>query len=146
MIKELWKSFPRLLEQKINALLDEAEPNQMKAFQLYKSCQRENLWQDSFEKFTQKINQFFELQKNERTKSELDRFLNRPLSATLYQDFQLCFGNASFSNKSVLDIVSWAHNLMRVGYKREPFAPADNFLRFFCLRSIGSKPNTAISS
>lgn len=117
MIKELWRSFPRLLEQKINALLDEAEPNQIKAFQLYKSCQRENLWQNSFEKFAQKIGPYFDLPKAERTKSELDRFLNRPLSATLYQDFQLCFGNAVFSNKSVLDIVSWAHNLMRVGYK-----------------------------
>lgn len=117
MIKELWNSFPRLLEQKINALLDEAEPNPMKAFQLYKTCQRENLWQASFEKFSEKLNQFFSLPRTDRHKSEFDRFLNRPMSAAVYEDFHLHFGNSLVNNKSLLDIVSWAHNLIRVGYK-----------------------------
>lgn len=117
MIKELWTSFPRLLEQKINALLDEAEPNSVKAFQLYKSCQRENLWQDTFEKFSENLGHFFSLPKVDRHKSEFDRFLNRPMSVAMYEEFHLHFGNSVVNNKSLLDIVSWAHNLIRVGYK-----------------------------
>lgn len=117
MIKELWSNFPRLLEQKINALLDEAEPNPIKAFQLFKSCQRESLWLESFEKFSEKLNHFFSLPKADRHKSELDRFLIRPMSAVLFDSFHLHFGNSLVNNKSLLDIVSWAHNLMRVGYK-----------------------------
>lgn len=117
MIKELWQSFPRLLEEKINALLDEAEPNQTKAFQLYKTCQRENLWQDSFEKFSERIATFFAAPKNERRKSDLDRLLDRPLDSVLYADFHLNFRSAAVDNRSVLNLVSWAHNLMRVSIK-----------------------------
>lgn len=117
MIKELWNNFPRLLEQKVNSLLDEAEPNSVKSFQLYKACQRENLWQDSFEKFSEKLCDFFALPKIERQKSQFDRYLNRPMSAALFENFNLHFGNALVSNKSLLDIVSWAHNLIRIGYK-----------------------------
>ncbi|MGZ3771469.1 MAG: hypothetical protein ACXVCP_09130 [Bdellovibrio sp.] len=115
----MWKTFPQVLEQKINALLDEAEPNPLKAFQLYKACQRENSWQGSFDKFSQKISNYFSLPKAQRKKSDLDRHLHRPLSASLYEDFHLCFGNALLNSKTLLDIASWAHNLMRVGYKTE---------------------------
>lgn len=117
MIKELWNNFPRLLEQKINNLLDDAEPNSVKAFQLYKTCQRENLWQDSFEKFSEKLCEFFTIPRIERQKSHFDRYLNRPMSTSLFENFNLHFGNALVSNKSLLDIVSWAHNLIRIGYK-----------------------------
>lgn len=119
MIKELWNSFPKLLVQKINALLDHAEPNPSKAFQLYKSCQRENLWQDSFERFSYKINQFFSLPKTERNKSRLDCFLDRPMDMVLYQDFQLYFGNCVVDGKTLQDLISWTHNLIRVGYKTD---------------------------
>ncbi|MGZ3773642.1 MAG: hypothetical protein ACXVCY_06530 [Pseudobdellovibrionaceae bacterium] len=117
MIKELWSSFPRLLEHKINALLDEAEPSSIKAFQLYKTCHRENLWQESFEKFSEKLGQFFALPRNERTKSGFDKYLDRPMSVAVFEGFQLHFGNALINNKSLLEIVNWAHNLIRVGYK-----------------------------
>ncbi|WP_374079194.1 hypothetical protein [Bdellovibrio bacteriovorus] len=117
MIKELWHSFPRELEQKINALLDEAEPSQTKAFQLYKTCQRENLWQDSFEKFTERIGAFFSTPRTDRRKSDLDRLLERPVDSVLYADFHLNFRNAVVDNRSVLNIVSWAHNLMRISIK-----------------------------
>ncbi|WP_415062149.1 hypothetical protein [Bdellovibrio sp.] len=119
MIKELLHSFPRLLEQKIDALLDEAEPSPAKAFQLYKACQRENLWMDSFEKFSEHLNHFFGLPKSERRKSDLDQFLDRPAHAALYEDFQLNFRNALVDSRAVLDIASWAHHLMRVSYKSE---------------------------
>lgn len=117
MIKELWHSFPRLLEHKINALLDGAEPSPTKAFQLYKTCQRENLWHESFEKFSEHLNHFFGLPKSERRKSDLDHFLDRPLHSALYEDFQLNFRNALVDSRAVVDIASWAHHLIRVSYK-----------------------------
>ncbi|MNK15797.1 hypothetical protein D3C87_339480 [compost metagenome] len=119
MIKELWNSFPRLLEQKINALLDEAEPSPTKAFQLYKTCQSENLWQDTFEKFSERLGAFFSLPRHERRKSFLDSLLERPVSALVFDDFHLTFRNSMVDNRSVLTIASWAHNLMRVRCKTE---------------------------
>ncbi|WP_295902029.1 hypothetical protein [uncultured Bdellovibrio sp.] len=117
MIKELWHSFPRVLEQKINGLLDVAEPNQAKAFQLYKACQRDGLWHESFEKFSDRIASYFSTPKLERRKSDLDQILDRPIDSVLYADFHLNFHNALVDNRSVLNIVSWAHNLMRVSIK-----------------------------
>lgn len=117
MIKELWRSFPRLLEEKINALLDAAEPSPIKAFQLYKTCQRENLWQGSFEKFSKHLESFFSLSKCERRKSHLDSFLDRPLSADAYADFHLDFHTALVDARAVANIASWAHHLMRVSIK-----------------------------
>lgn len=117
MIKELWSSFPRILEQKINGLLDEAEPNPTKAFQLYKTCQRENLWQGSFEKFSEHLANFFSLPKTERRKSDLDRYFDRPMDSVMFADFHLTFRNSLVSNGAVQNIVSWSHNLMRVSTK-----------------------------
>jgi len=117
MIRELWHSFPRLLEQKINALLDDAEPSPAKAFQLYKACQREDLWHDSYEKFSAKLSAFFSVPRHERRKSDLDRLLDRPANMAVYADFHLNFRNALVNSASVMNIVSWAHNLMRVSLK-----------------------------
>lgn len=117
MIKEMWHSFPRMLEQKINALLDDAEPTPAKAFQLYKSCQRENLWNESFEKFSENLLNFFSIPLSDRRKSDLDKILERPLHSGLFEDFQLNFRTALVNNKTVLDIASWAHNLMRINIK-----------------------------
>lgn len=119
MIKELWKSFPRLLEQKINSLLDEAEPNSVKAFQLYKTCKNEDLWQGSFDKFSEHVSHFFSIARNERTKSDLDRLLERPASVAVYQSFQLNFRTALVSSTALANIASWAHNLMRLGIRSE---------------------------
>lgn len=128
MIKELWHSFPRLLEQKINALLDEAEPAPAKAFQLYKRCQQENLWSGSFDNFSLHLNGYFSLPKAERRKSHLDTFLVRPLAISLYEEFQLTFRNAVVNNRSLLNIASWAHHLIRVSCKTECPAISEDVL------------------
>jgi hypothetical protein len=128
MITELWNAFPRLLVQKINALLDEAEPNAMKAFQLYKTCQSENLWSDTFEKFSRRLGDYFSIPRQERRKSHLDSFLEKPLGMELYADFHLTFRNALVSNKTLLDIASWAHHLIRVGYKTNSVVISEDIL------------------
>lgn len=117
MIKELWNSFPHLLEEKINALLDNAEPNTRKAFQLYKSCQREDLWSGTFEEFSDCLNQYFSLSKRERNKSEIDKFLERPVPTDVYANFQLDFHSALVDNKALSEIASWSHHLMRISLK-----------------------------
>lgn len=119
MIDEWWQSFPRLLEQKINSLLDDAEPNRTKAFQLYKACQRENLWNDSFEKFSSRLSEFFAKPRKDRRKSDLDRLLDRPADIVLYSEFQINFHNGLVNSATVMNIVSWAHNLMRVSLKTD---------------------------
>lgn len=117
MINELWNAFPRLLVQKINALLEEAEPNALKTFHLYKTCQRENLWQGTFDKFAVQLRDFFALPKAERRKSTFDRVLDRPMGMAVFEDFHLTFRTALVNNKNLLEIASWSHHLLRVGYK-----------------------------
>lgn len=117
MIKELWNSFPQLLEEKINALLDEAEPTAERAFQLYKTCQRENAWSEGFDKFSENLAQFFSLPKNDRRKGVFDAYLERPLSTYAFQGFELDFRSAEVNASSVNHLTSWAHHLMRVGHK-----------------------------
>lgn len=119
MIQEWWQSFPRLLEQKINALLDDVEPSPAKAFQLYKTCQMENLWSDSFEKFSRKLMDFYSKPRRDRRKSDLDRLLDRPINSRLFENFHLNFHNALVNSSTVMNIVSWAHNLMRVSLKTD---------------------------
>lgn len=119
MIQELWHSFPRLLEQHIHSLLDRAEPNSMKAFHLYKSCQRENLWNESFEKFSSRLGDFFAKPRAERRKSDLDLLMNRPVSSDVFADFHLDFRSAVVDSRALLNIASWAHHLMRVSLKTD---------------------------
>lgn len=128
MIKELWNSFPHLLEEKINALLDEAEPSPERAFQLYKSCQRENAWTGTFEKFSEHLHGFFSLSKNERRKGAFDAFLERPLSAYAFTGFELDFRSAEVNPTSVLNLTSWAHHLMRVGHKTNSIVISEEVL------------------
>lgn len=117
MMHDIWKLFPRLVEQKINALLDNAEPNRFKAYQLYKACQNESLWGESFEKFNNCLFDFFNLPKQERSKSKFDIFLNRPMHRTVYDQFTLDFRTAQVSSAKVLNFSSWAHNIMRINLK-----------------------------
>jgi hypothetical protein len=128
MIRELWNSFPRLLVQRINALLDEAEPSPAKAFQLYKTCQSENLWTDTFEKFQKHLNDFFLLPKTERRKSKMDQYLNTPMDAATFEEFHLNFRNALVDNRSVLNLANWAHHLMRVGHKTNSVVISEDVL------------------
>lgn len=89
----------------------------MKAFHLYKTCQSEKLWQGTFEKFSSHLRDFFSLPKSERRKSYLDLLLDRPMERGVFEEFHLTFRTAVVSNKSLLDLASWAHHLVRVGYK-----------------------------
>jgi hypothetical protein len=117
MMHDIWKLFPRLVEQKINALLDNAEPNRFKAYQLYKACQNESLWSENFEKFNNCLFDFFNLPKQDRSKSKFDYFLNRPMHRTVFNQFTLDFRNAHVSHEKVLNLSSWAHNIMRINLK-----------------------------
>jgi len=89
----------------------------MKSFHLYKTCQTEKLWQGTFEKFASELRDFFALPKSERKKSLLDSMMDRPMDRDVFEQFHLTFRTALVSNKSLLDIASWAHHLVRVGYK-----------------------------
>jgi hypothetical protein len=117
MIKDLLHTFPEALEERINGLLDTAEPSSVKCYQLYKTCQNENLWQDSFEKFSARMESYFSIPRRQRRKSDLDILLDQPLHSTLFGDFHLNFRNAVVSDAALMDIASWAHHLLRVGYK-----------------------------
>ncbi|MFM6928635.1 MAG: hypothetical protein ACKOX6_09230 [Bdellovibrio sp.] len=128
MIRELWSTFPRLLVERINALLDEAEPSSAKAFQLYKTCQSENLWNDTFDKFSQHLNHYFSLHKFERRKSVLDAALDAPMSMATYNEFHLNFRNAIVENRSIVNLANWAHHLMRVGHKTDSVVISEDVL------------------
>jgi hypothetical protein len=114
MMHDMWKLFPKVMEEKINALLDDAEPNRMKCFHLYKSCQSENLWNKSYEEFRAALYDFFSLPKSERTKSRFDFNLNRPMHRTIFEMFQLDFRNAIVNSASVGHVSSWAHHMLRI--------------------------------
>lgn len=117
MIQELWGVFPRLLEQNINGLLDRAEPNSARAFQLYKACKSELLWSDTYQKFTERLEEYYAQPRAQRRKSDFDKFLDRPMDVAVYENFQLDFRTAVVNEKAVADIASWAHHLIRVSRK-----------------------------
>lgn len=118
MISELWNRFPRLLEQNINGLLEGATPSRMKAFHLYKACKSEGLWKDNFDKFAEHLDAFFIRPKFERTKSSFDRYLIQPMDHQMFEEFYLDFRTADINEKSVYEIASWAHNIMRLQKRR----------------------------
>ncbi|MEK7355722.1 MAG: hypothetical protein AAB250_04705, partial [Bdellovibrionota bacterium] len=92
MILEMWGSFPRLIEQNVNALLDRAEPRPAKAFMLYKTCQNEGLFEGTYQQFSRSLEQFFSKPRRERRKSDFDRHLGREYLA--YPDVK---GTVQFS-------------------------------------------------
>lgn len=114
MLQDTWKLFPRIIEQKINGLLDEAEPNNMKAYQLYKSCKNENLWRNSFELFNIHLVDYFSLPKSERAKSYFDKFLDRPMNRSLFDSFSLNFRTAHIRFENLAETASWSHNMMKI--------------------------------
>lgn len=117
MIQELWGSFPRLLEQNINGLLDTAEPNPTKAFQLYKACKNDDLWRENFDQFSKALHEFYAAPRHQRRKSAFDQFLDRPMPSDIFLQFHLNFRTAVVEERAVNDLASWAHNLIRVGKK-----------------------------
>ena len=117
MINELWGSFPRLLEQNINGLLDNAEPNPAKAFQLYKACKNDDLWHENFDKFSHVLREFYTRPRGQRRKSSFDQYLDRPMATDIFLGFHLNFRTAAVDDRAVNDLASWAHNLIRVSRK-----------------------------
>lgn len=117
MIQECWQSFPRLLEQKIDSLLDDIEPCPAKAFQIYKACQREELWSDSYENFSKKLIDFFAKPRQDRHKSDFDRHLDRPMDWYIFDNFRLNFHTGLVNNSRVRDIANWAYNVLRTSLK-----------------------------
>jgi hypothetical protein len=117
MMQEVWKLFPKILEQKINALLDEAEPNPFKAFQIYKTCQSENLWNSNFTKFSICLSDFYAIPKSERTKGKFDIYLDRPMHNSIFCQFALNFRTCTVDLLKLSSLSSWTHNLMRINLK-----------------------------
>jgi hypothetical protein len=117
MIQELWGSFPRLLEQNINGLLDTAEPNPTKAFMLYKACKNDDLWHENFEQFSKALRDFYTRPRGTRRKSEFDKYLDRPMPSDIFLSFHLNFRTAMVDDRALNDLASWAHNLIRVSKK-----------------------------
>jgi hypothetical protein len=117
MMQQLWKLFPRHLEQRLNQLLDQAVPNPTKMFQLYKTCQSENLWEENLENFAAHVNVFCSVPRNERRKSQLDSWLNRPLDRSIYENFHFTFRSVFIEPTEIRNIASWAHHLMRLNMK-----------------------------
>lgn len=117
MIAEMWRSFPRLIEQNINGLLDTAPPNPAKAFMLYKTCQQEELWSEDYPKFAKKLHEFFSTPRGDRRKGHFDQFLNRPMDQDTYSNFHVNFRSATVSEKALNNVANWAHNLIRVSRK-----------------------------
>lgn len=128
MLNETWSTFPTQLERKINDLLEEALPTPMKAFHLYKTCQRENLWNESYEKFVSSLDTFFSLPRLERRKSVLDNFLDRPLSMATYEEFHLDFHCAVVNQGSLHKVASWAHFTIRTQRKSDSVVISDDVL------------------
>lgn len=117
MIQDLWFSFPSTIEERIQGLLDSAEPNPTKAFHLYKTCLRSQAFEGPFEKFQSVLFHFFGVTPSQRKKSFLDRYLLRPLDAQDFSQFKLSFHSASVNALSLQELANWTYNLMRVGLK-----------------------------
>lgn len=139
LTQDSWKLFPRLIEQKINHLLDEAEPNEAKAYQLYKTCKNENLWRNSFQLFNVHLGDFFSQPKSERAKSYFDNFLDRPMNRSIFDDFQLTFRTADVNSKSLSDTADWSRRMLEENCKSGAQVTSTEVLTK-TLRSITSPP------
>lgn len=119
MIGDLWGSFPRLMERNINSLLHEAVPHSVKAYQLYKACQFDELWTGNFENFSKCLDNFFALPKSQRRKSAFDVYLERPMDQSIFGSFHLTFRTGVVKESSLLNLANWAYNLIRVSKKMQ---------------------------
>lgn len=118
MLQETWNTFPRQIVQKINGLLDQAQPTSMKAFHIYKMCKAENLWDKSFSEFSFLLEGFYQTHPAERSKSQFDQFLNRPIDWRSFNSVHLTFRTAEISANEVRDVASWAHHMLRLHYQK----------------------------
>lgn len=118
MLQETWNTFPRQIVQKVNGLLDQALPTRLKAFHIYKMCKSENLWDKSFSEFSFLLEGFYHTHPTERSKSQLDQFLNRPMDWRSFETVNLNFHTAEIGLTEVRDIASWAHHMLRLHYQK----------------------------
>lgn len=126
MLQETWNAFPRQIVQRINGLLDQAQPNRLKAFHIYKMCKEENLWDKSFSEFSFLLEGFYHTHPAERSKSQIDQFLNRPMDWRSFESVNLTFHTAEIHLTEVRDVASWAHHMLRLHYERtSPIASID---------------------
>ncbi|AZZ36280.1 hypothetical protein CIK05_05575 [Bdellovibrio sp. qaytius] len=120
MLKETWNTFPRQMVQKINGLLDQAQPNSLKAFHIYKMCKNENLWDKSYSEFSYLLSNFYQTHPAERSKSQMDQFLNQPMDWRSFESVKLTFRTADIGSSEIRDIASWAHHMLRLHYDKAP--------------------------
>lgn len=118
MLQETWNTFPRQIVQKINGLLDQAQPNSLKAFHIYKMCKNENLWDKSYSEFSFLLEGFYNTHPAERSKGQLDQFLNRPIDWRSFESVRLTFRTAEINPSEIRDIASWAHHMLRLHYEK----------------------------
>lgn len=117
MLREMWNQFPKLLEQNINGLLEQAFPNPTLAFRLYKTCKMEDFWSENFEKFSVALEDYFAKPKRLRKKADLDQLMDRPVDSETFKTFHLTFRTGLVAEEELRKVASWAHNLMRVSFK-----------------------------
>ncbi len=113
MNKDVWRLFPRLIEQRINGLLNHAVPNRMKSYQIYKTCQNESLFRETFTTFNSHLSHFFTIEPAERNKGRFDCYLDRPMHKSVYEMFELDFRTAEIEREEIHRVGNWAHNMMR---------------------------------
>lgn len=118
MLQETWNTFPRQIVQRINGLLDQAQPSSLKAFHIYKMCKTENLWDKSYSEFSFLLEGFYHTHPAERSKSQVDQFLNRPMDWRSYESLKLTFHTAEVHLTEVRDIAGWAHHMLRLHYEK----------------------------
>jgi hypothetical protein len=106
-----WTYFPKNVALKINYLLDGAQPNPAKCFQLYKTCQREGLWHDSFEQFSVQLKGYFLLPNKDKVKSYLDLQFSKPMDKKTFDEFSLTFRTAHIKAAEILDLANWIHDM-----------------------------------
>lgn len=114
MNKDVWRLFPRLIEERINGLLNRAVPNRMKSYQIYKTCQNEELFRETFATFNTYLRHFFTLAPTERNKGRFDSYLDRPMHKSVYDMFELDFRSAEIEKEELHKVADWAHNMMRI--------------------------------
>lgn len=117
MLNALWGVFPRLMEENINGLLNEARPTALRALQIYRALKNKGFGTQSVERFSGDLDRFFSKPRFERKKSDFDIFLDRPMDHATFSLFQLDFRSGVVAEKSLADVASWAHHLIRVSKK-----------------------------
>lgn len=137
MIAEMWGSFPRLLVNNIDALLDEADPNPIKAFHLYKTCQHEGVWTGEFAEFAKRLDAFYSKPRHLRSKGLFDSYLDRPMHRSTYAEFHLTFRNCVVHPRALDNLSSWLHHMMRVGAKTSSLVASIDVMR----RTLGTIAN-----